>query len=255
MASAAVALQQQPMRLRARLKEVPAEPGCYLFRDGDDRILYIGKAKLLRNRVRSYFQSGGGHAHSPRIALMVRQVCEIEFIVTDSEAEALALESNLIKHHQPHFNVLLKDDKKYPYLCITWSEAYPRIFITRRRRLRSPLDRFYGPYVDVGLLRRTLALVKRVFPLRQRPQPLYRDRTCLNYAIGRCPGVCQEKISSEDYHRSLRKVAMVVQGRNDELLQLLREQMERYAERLDSKPRPGCATSCRASMPSPPTRR
>ncbi|MFZ9752357.1 MAG: excinuclease ABC subunit UvrC [Cyanobium sp.] len=233
MASAAVALQQQPVRLRARLKEVPAEPGCYLFRDGDDRILYIGKAKLLRNRVRSYFQSGGGHAHSPRIALMVRQVCEIEFIVTDSEAEALALESNLIKHHQPHFNVLLKDDKKYPYLCITWSEAYPRIFITRRRRLRSPLDRFYGPYVDVGLLRRTLALVKRVFPLRQRPQPLYRDRTCLNYAIGRCPGVCQEKISSEDYHRSLRKVAMVFQGRNDELLQLLREQMERYAERLD----------------------
>jgi excinuclease ABC subunit C len=233
MASAAVALQQQPARLRARLKELPAEPGCYLFRDGDDRILYIGKAKILRNRVRSYFQSGGGHAHSPRIALMVRQVCEIEFIVTDSEAEALALESNLIKHHQPHFNVLLKDDKKYPYLCITWSEAYPRIFITRRRRLRSPLDRFYGPYVDVGLLRRTLALVKRVFPLRQRPQPLYRDRTCLNYAIGRCPGVCQEKISSEDYHRSLRKVAMVFQGRNDELLQLLREQMERYAERLD----------------------
>jgi excinuclease ABC subunit C len=233
MASAAVALQQQPARLRARLKELPAEPGCYLFRDGDDRILYIGKAKLLRNRVRSYFQSGAGHAHSPRIALMVRQVCEIEFIVTDSEAEALALESNLIKHHQPHFNVLLKDDKKYPYLCITWSESYPRIFITRRRRLRSPLDRFYGPYVDVGLLRRTLALVKRVFPLRQRPQPLYRDRTCLNYAIGRCPGVCQEKISSEDYHRSLRKVAMVFQGRNDELLELLREQMERYAERLD----------------------
>jgi excinuclease ABC subunit C len=232
-ASAALALVQQPQRLKARLKEVPAEPGCYLLRDGEDRILYIGKAKQLRQRVRSYFQSGGGHAHSPRIALMVRQVCEIEFIVTDSEAEALALESNLIKHHQPHFNVLLKDDKKYPYLCITWSEAYPRIFITRRRRFRSPLDRFYGPYVDVGLLRRTLAVVKRVFPLRQRPQPLYRDRTCLNYDIGRCPGVCQEKISSEAYHQGLRRVAMVFQGRNDELLELLRFQMERYAERLD----------------------
>ncbi len=226
-------LLQQPDRLRARLREVPEEPGCYLMRDAEDRILYIGKAKVLRNRVRSYFQSGGGHGHSPRIALMVRQVCEIEFIVTDSEAEALALESNLIKNHQPHFNVLLKDDKKYPYLCITWSEPYPRIFITRRRRFRSPLDRFYGPYVDVGLLRRTLALVKRVFPLRQRPQPLYKGRTCLNYDIGRCPGVCQQKISSDDYHRTLRQVAMVFQGRNEELVELLNEQMEKYAERLE----------------------
>ncbi len=229
----ALPLLQQPERLKGRLREVPAEPGCYLMRDAEDRILYIGKAKVLRNRVRSYFQSGSGHGHSPRISLMVRQVCEIEFIVTDSEAEALALEANLIKQNQPHFNVLLKDDKKYPYLCITWSEAYPRIFITRRRRLRSPLDRFYGPYVDVGLLRRTLSLVKRVFPLRQRPQPLYRERTCLNYDIGRCPGVCQQKISSEDYHRSLRQVAMVFQGRNDELLELLRRQMATYAERLD----------------------
>ena len=223
----------EPARLKARLAEIPSEPGCYLMRDAEDRVLYIGKAKVLRNRVRSYFQSGSGHGHSPRIRLMVRQVCEIEFIVTDSEAEALALESNLIKQNQPHFNVLLKDDKKYPYLCITWSEAYPRIFITRRRRFRSPLDRFYGPYVDVGLLRRTLALVKRVFPLRQRPQPLYKDRTCLNFDIGRCPGVCQQKISSEAYHQTLRQVAMVFQGRNDELIDLLTAQMERYAERLD----------------------
>ena len=224
-------LVQHPDRLKARLKELPAEPGCYLMRDGDDRILYIGKAKVLRQRVRSYFHNSPGH--SPRISLMVRQVCDLEFIVTDSEDEALALESNLIKHHQPHFNVLLKDDKKYPYVCITWSESYPRIFITRQRRFRKPHDRFYGPYVDVGQLRRTLAMVKRVFPLRQRPQPLYRDRTCLNFDIGRCPGVCQEKISSDDYQQILRKVAMVFQGRNDELLTLLTGQMERYAERLD----------------------
>ena len=201
------------------------------MRDAEDRILYVGKSKSLRSRVRSYFRSR--HDLSPRIRLMTRQVCDIEFIVTDSEAEALALESNLIKNHQPHFNVLLKDDKKYPYLCITWSEPYPRIFITRRRRFRSPLDRFYGPYVDVGLLRRTLFLVKRVFPLRQRPRPMYPDRTCLNYNIGRCPGVCQEKVTSEAYHRTLRKVAMVFQGRSDELQTLLEEQMERYAERLD----------------------
>ena len=230
-AASSAPLLTQPDRLERRLKDIPAEPGCYLMRDGDDRILYVGKSKSLRSRVRSYFRSR--HDLSPRIRLMTRQVCEIEFIVTDSEAEALVLESNLIKNHQPHFNVLLKDDKKYPYLCITWSEAYPRIFITRRRRFRSPLDRFYGPYVDVGLLRRTLFLVKRVFPLRQRPRPMYPDRTCLNYNIGRCPGVCQEKISSEDYHRTIRKVAMVFQGRSDELQQLLQEQMGRYAERMD----------------------
>ena len=224
-------LLEQPERLEQRLKEIPPEPGCYLMRDADDRLLYVGKSKTLRSRVRSYFRSS--HDLSPRIRLMVRQICEIEFIVTDSEAEALALESNLIKNQQPHFNVLLKDDKKYPSLCITWSEPYPRIFITRRRRFRSPLDRFYGPYVDVGLLRRTLFLVKRVFPLRQRPRPLYPNRTCLNYSIGRCPGVCQEKVSSEDYHLILRKVAMVFQGRSDELRKLLNQQMERYAERLD----------------------
>ena len=224
-------LLTRPQVLETRLRDIPAEPGCYLMRDGDDRILYVGKSKSLRSRVRSYFRSR--HDLSPRIRLMTRQVCEIEFIVTDSEAEALALESNLIKNLQPHFNVLLKDDKKYPYLCITWSESYPRIFITRRRRFRSPLDRFYGPYVDVGLLRRTLFLVKRVFPLRQRPRPLHPDRTCLNFSIGRCPGVCQEMITSQDYHRTLRKVAMVFQGRSDELQKLLEQQMERYAERLD----------------------
>ena len=224
-------LLTHPERLERRLKEIPPEPGCYLMRDREDRILYVGKSKSLRSRVRSYFRHRNDL--SPRIRLMTRQVCEIEFIVTDSEAEALVLESNLIKNHQPHFNVLLKDDKKYPYLCITWSEPYPRIFITRRRRFRSPLDRFYGPYVDVGLLRRTLFLVKRVFPLRQRPRPLYADRTCLNYSIGRCPGVCQQKVSSDDYHHTLRKVAMVFQGRSDELQTLLSDQMTRYAERLD----------------------
>ncbi|HGY5542379.1 MAG TPA: excinuclease ABC subunit UvrC [Prochlorococcus sp.] len=219
------------IRLEQRLKEIPAEPGCYLMRDSDDRLLYVGKSKSLRSRVRSYFRSSKDL--SPRIRLMVRQIYEIEFIITDSETEALVLESNLIKNEQPHFNVLLKDDKKYPYVCITWSEPYPRIFITRRRRLRSQNDRFYGPYVDVGLLRRTLLLVKRSFPLRQRPRPLHQDRTCLNYSISRCPGVCQEKISVEDYHQILRKVAMVFQGRNEELRLLLETQMQRYSERLD----------------------
>ncbi|MBD2461999.1 excinuclease ABC subunit UvrC [Oscillatoria sp. FACHB-1407] len=227
----ALTLVKDPERLETRLKEIPQEPGVYFMRDASDNILYIGKSKSLRSRVRSYFRDN--HDHNPRIALMVMQVAEIEFIVTDTEAEALALEANLVKQHQPHFNVLLKDDKKYPYLCITWSEEYPRIFITRKRRSGNEKDRYYGPYVDVGLLRRTLNLVKRVFPLRQRPQPLFKDRPCLNYDIGRCPGVCQKLISSEDYRKILQKVAMIFQGRTQELEEILSAQMEKAAEDLN----------------------
>ncbi len=223
-------LLKQPDRLEQRLREIPPEPGCYFMRDRDDNILYIGKSKQLRSRVRSYFREARQLA--PKIELMVRQVVEIEFIVTDTEAEALALEANLIKRHLPHFNTLLKDDKKYPYLCITWSEDYPRIFITRKRRQGKARDRYYGPYVDTGLLRSTLHLVKRIFPLRQRPKPLHKDRTCLNYDIGQCPGVCQQKISPEDYKKIVQKVAMVFQGRTDELVQILTAQMEKAAERL-----------------------
>ncbi|MGD1861883.1 MAG: excinuclease ABC subunit UvrC [Leptolyngbyaceae cyanobacterium] len=216
-------------RLEAILKELPIEPGVYFMKDARGEILYIGKSKRLRNRVRSYFRDT--HRHMPRTAIMVMQIVDIEFIVTDTEAEALALEANLIKQHQPHFNVLLKDDKKYPYLCITWSEDYPRIFVTRKRR-KNLKDRYYGPYVDAGLLRRTLSIAKRTFPLRQRPQPLFKDRPCLNYDIGRCPGVCQELISPEDYHKTVQRVAMVFQGRTDELESVLTRQMEKAAEEL-----------------------
>ncbi len=218
-------------RLESRLKEIPAVPGVYLMRDEGDRILYIGKSKKLRNRVRSYFRESQNLSH--RIAMMVQQVREIEFIATDTEAEALALEANLVKQHQPHFNVLLKDDKKYPYLCITWSEEYPRIFITRKRRAGNAKDRYYGPYVDTGALRSTLHLIKRIFPLRQRPQPLFKDRPCLNYDIGRCVGVCQGLISAEDYHKIIQKVAMIFQGRTQELLDILEPQMEEAAENLN----------------------
>jgi excinuclease ABC subunit C len=223
-------LLQEPERLAARLKEIPAEPGVYYMRDATDQILYIGKSKTLRSRVRQYFN---GSDTRPRIQLMARQVTDIEVIVTDTEAEALALEANLIKQHQPHFNVALKDDKKYPYLCITWSDDYPRIFITRKRRSNNARDRYYGPYVDTQLLRSTLSLVKRIFPLRQRPQPLFKDRTCLNYDIGRCPGVCQGLVTHEDYRKILQKVAMIFQGRSSELTDTLTEQMAKAAEELN----------------------
>jgi excinuclease ABC subunit C len=218
-------------RLENRLKEIPAEPGVYLMRDRNGDILYIGKSKKLRSRVRSYFRDS--QLLSPRIATMVQQVADIEFIVTDTEAESLALEANLVKQHQPYFNVLLKDDKRYPYVCITWSEDYPRIFITRKRRIDNEKDKFYGPYVDTHLLRYTLHIIKRTFPLRQRPRPLFKDRPCLNYDIGRCPGVCQQLISPEEYRQTVQKVAMIFQGRTGELIETLTSQMEKAAEDLN----------------------
>ncbi len=224
-------LIQDAERLQNRLKEIPLEPGVYLMRDRYDQVLYIGKSKALRQRVRSYFRNP--QELSPRIAMMVQLVYEVEFIVTDTEAEALALEDNLIKQYQPYYNVLLKDDKKYPYVCITWSEDYPRIFITRKRHFGSPRDRFYGPYVDVFNLKRTLGIIKKVFPLRQRPQPLYKDRPCLNYHIGLCPGVCQGLISREEYHRTMQKVAMIFQGRTKELVEQLTAKMEQLAEAME----------------------
>ena len=197
-----------------------------------DEILYIGKSVNLRSRVRSYFRENSSNL-SPRIDLMIRQVYDIECIITDNESEALTLEENLIKKNQPYYNVLLKDDKKYPFICISWSEKYPRVYITRKRNLSNRKDKYYGPYVDVTLLRKTLSLVKSVFPLRQRSIPLYKDRTCLNYSIDRCPGVCQEKISSDEYKVIIKKVEMIFQGRSLELIKLLKDKMSMYSHQLN----------------------
>ncbi len=224
-------LVKDPERLENRLAEIPPEPGVYFMRDESDRIMYIGKSRKLRSRVRSYFRES--QRLSDRIAMMVKQVTDIEFIVTDTETEALALEANLIKQHQPYFNVLLKDDKKYPYVIITWSEDYPRIFITRKRQIGKEKDKFYGPYTDSHLLREILRICKRIFPLRQRPQPLFKDRPCLNYDLGRCPGVCQQLVTPEEYRKTVQKIAMVFQGRGHELIDILTEAMHKQAEALN----------------------
>ncbi len=208
--------------LKKRLIEIPLSPGCYLFKDIDGNLLYVGKSKRLRNRISSYFNSYKDL--SPRLSLMVRQITEIEIIITDSENEALNLESNLIKRNKPYFNILLKDDKKYPYLCITWSEDYPRIFITRKRRNRNNLDRYYGPYVDVGLLRKSLFIIKKIFPLRQSKlsKSFYREIT----------GVDLEKISSDEYKKIVKQVSMIFQGRNEDLIKILENKMSSYSEDL-----------------------
>ena len=208
--------------LKKRLSEIPRSSGCYLFKDNDGTLLYIGKSKSLKNRVSSYFNNY--KELSPRLSLMVRQITEIEIILTDSEFEALNLESNLIKTNKPYFNILLTDDKKYPYVCITWSEKFPRIFITRRRRNRNNQDRYYGPYVDVGLLRSTLFLIKKIFPLRQSKlsKSFYREIT----------GVDLDKISSEEYKKIIKQASMIFQGRNEDLVKLLQNKMEIFSDEL-----------------------
>ncbi len=208
--------------LKKRLAEIPRSSGCYLFKDNDGTLLYIGKSKSLRNRVSSYFNNY--KELSPRLSLMVRQITEIEIILTDSEFEALNLESNLIKTNKPYFNILLTDDKKYPYVCITWSEKFPRIFITRRRRNRNNQDRYYGPYVDVGLLRSTLFLIKKIFPLRQSKlsKSFYREIT----------GVDLDKISSEEYKKIIKQASMIFQGRNEDLVKLLQKKMQFFSDEL-----------------------
>ena len=208
--------------LKKRLSEIPRSSGCYLFKDNDGTLLYIGKSKSLKNRVSSYFNNY--KELRPRLSLMVRQITEIEIILTDSEFEALNLESNLIKTNKPYFNILLTDDKKYPYVCITWSEKFPRIFITRRRRNRNNQDRYYGPYVDVGLLRSTLFLIKKIFPLRQSKlsKSFYREIT----------GLDLDKISSEQYKKIIKQASMIFQGRNEDLVKLLQKKMQFFSDEL-----------------------
>ena len=205
--------------LKNRLLEIPKSSGCYLFKDNEGLLLYVGKSKSLKSRVSSYFNNYKDL--TPRLSLMVRQITEIEIILTDNEYEALNLESNLIKTNKPYFNILLTDDKKYPYVCITWSEKFPRIYITRRRRNRNNIDRYYGPYVDVGLLRKTLLLIKKIFPLRQSKlsKSFYREIT----------GVNLDEMSSEDYKKIIKQVSMIFQGRNEDLVKILEKKMNFFS--------------------------
>jgi excinuclease ABC subunit C len=150
------------MQLEEKLKLLPAKPGVYLYRNAEGKIIYVGKAVSLKNRVRSYFQAGANH--SPKTRIMVEKIADLDFIVTDSEVEALILEQNLIKEYRPHYNILLKDDKSYPYLKVTLAEDFPRVMITRRHVKDG--SRYFGPYTRVGAVNETLRLLKNLFPFR-----------------------------------------------------------------------------------------
>ena len=207
-----------------KLKLLPESPGVYLMKDARGKIIYVGKAIVLKNRVRQYFQSSRNQA--PKVRAMVSHVADFETIMTANEVESLILEANLIKKHRPRYNIRLKDDKSYPYVKVTVQEEYPRVFITRRV-LRDGA-RYFGPYTNVTALRDSLKLLKRLFPLRTcRTMP---DRPCLEYHIKRCLAPCVGKVGEEDYRAMIRAVLLFLEGRTDDVERELEHRMNLAAE-------------------------
>jgi excinuclease ABC subunit C len=217
-------------RFHHQLKAVPASPGVYLMKDATGEIIYVGKAVNLRSRLRSYFGSPLGL--TPKVRKMVERVADFEFIVTDSELEALILECTLIKRHRPRYNVVMKDDKNYPYLKVT-NEPFPKVVITRR--LLNDGARYFGPYADVGSVRRTLDLVNKLFPYRSCDRVITGTdpRPCLDYHIKRCLGPCIGAVDEAGYRDVINQVVLFLEGRHEEVVKRLRQQMEDAAERLE----------------------
>ncbi len=214
--------------LTSKLEHLPHQPGVYLFKNSKGDLLYIGKARILADRVRTYFQKGTDQ--TPKTQLLVSQVHDLETIVTRSELEALILESNLIKRHRPRFNVVLRDDKQYPYLRFPVKEDFPRLSIVRRVQKDGAL--YYGPYVPTGALRETLKVIRKVFPLATCEIDIdgTADRACLEFEIKRCMAPCTGNQSKEDYHKIVRQVRQFLEGRDSELLDDLHQQMNQAAE-------------------------
>lgn len=217
--------------MREKLEQLPESPGVYIYRDGQGAIIYVGKAVSLKHRVRSYF--GASAARDPKVKALMSRARDLEYITTDSEVEALILESNLIKEHRPRYNVFLKDDKSYPYLKLTLREEYPRVLMTRR--LVKDGSRYFGPYTQVGAVQETLRLLKRIFPLRTCKQktPAPRSRPCLNQHIKRCLGPCCGLVTPEEYGRLVDGVQLFLSGHQEQLIKDLRRRMEQAAADLD----------------------
>ena len=212
-----------------RLRALPHKPGVYLFRDERGEVLYVGKAVSLHNRVRSYF---GASSNLPsKIVDMMGKVGDFEFFVTDSEQEAFILEYNLINKYRPHYNVRLKDDKSYPYLKIDLTDPWPRIYMTRRHDRDG--SRYLGPFASASALRRTVGLLKRLFPLRSCTKPITGadSRACLEYDMHRCPAPCTGAIKQHEYRQIIKQVILFMEGRQDAVLRTLRHRMEQAAEK------------------------
>jgi len=224
--------EQQEKATPELWQSLPNVPGVYLMKASDGTVIYVGKANRLRTRVRSYFRDKSTLTLTSQ---MMRYVTEVDYIVTETEVEALILENNLIKAHQPRYNVKLKDDKRYPYLRVTTNEPFPRIHITRKAE--NDGTRYFGPFVHVRSTRQVVKQLTKFFPIRTCTLPLTetenRYRVCLDYHIGRCPGPCADKISVADYDELVRKVCQFLSGNTDAVVKELTAQMEAAAEALD----------------------
>ena len=221
-----------PEVVASKIAILPESPGVYLWRDAEGTVLYVGKAKRLRSRVRSYFASE--HYESPKTRALVRQVADVETIVVPTEAHALILEANLIKEYKPRFNIALRDDKSYPYIKVTVHEPFPRVYVTRR--LENDGSRYFGPYTDVGAMRRALNVVKRIFHVRSCNYDMPRvmpERPCLDYHIGKCKAPCILAQSMADYRAMIDEVVLFLEGKTDEVTRRVRERMEAAATNLD----------------------
>lgn len=217
-------------RTRRLLASLPDSPGIYVFRDGAGKVLYVGKAKSLRKRVMSYFRKAGPVEDNIRIARMLRRMRDFDFVVTSSETEALLLESNFIKHHRPPFNVMLRDDKSYPYVAITINERFPRVMITRKPH--RPGIVYFGPFANAGMVREIIELLGKIYPYRKcrGPEPGRRTGTpCLNYHIGLCLAPCAGKVDEATYRQMIKKVELLLAGKYDGMAEELREAMEEAA--------------------------
>ncbi len=214
-------------RLKESIKMLPELPGCYIYYNSDNEIIYVGKAKILKRRVKSYFNRK--HHDSVKVNVLVSQIDHLEYIITNSEVEALILESHLIKKHKPKYNILLKDDKKYPYFLIT-DEDFPRILIVRKRNMNKLKGKYYGPYTNIGAMHSTLDFLKKIFPLRQCKQPRFKSRPCLYHSIGKCLAPCQGLVSSDEYKAVVHQAELFLSGKQSELISRLKEQMQKYAE-------------------------
>jgi excinuclease ABC subunit C len=221
----------EQLLLKDKLQTLPTKPGVYLMKDDGGEVIYVGKSVNLRHRVRSYFQASA--SHSLKLHRLIYHIADFDFIVTDSEIEALILECNLIKEHRPKYNIRLKDDKRYPYIKITWQEDYPRVIVTRR--MERDGARYFGPFTAVWAVHQTLDMLRRLFPyLTCNREITGQDmRACLYYHIGRCAGPCIGAISKEEYRALIRRICLFLEGKAEEIVADLQAQMASAAEALD----------------------